>query len=75
MGKLNEPTPRENTRFWKISTIIFLLSIFINENFALICELGFSEKTESVIKSFGAFIYAAVTFYNFHKSSFDKKIK
>lgn len=75
MGKLNEPTPKGNTLIWKITTIIFLLSIFINENLAVIDALGFSENTENLIRSIGAFVYAAVTFYNFHKSTYDKKFQ
>lgn len=75
MGKLNEPTPQKNTVIWKIGTAIFLLSMFINESFAVIDALGFSEKTENLIKTIGAFVYTLMTFYNFHKSKFDEKIK
>ncbi|MFY0481670.1 hypothetical protein ACI6PS_03620 [Flavobacterium sp. PLA-1-15] len=75
MGKLNEPTPEKNTLLWKIGTAIFLMSMFINESFAVIDALGFSEKTENYIRSIGAFVYVIVTFYNFHKSKFDEKIK
>ena len=73
MGKLNEPTPEKNTLIWKIATALFLISMFINESFAVIDALGFSENTENLIRSIGAFVYAAVTFYNFHKSKFDEK--
>ena len=75
MSKLNQPTPRENTFLWKVGSLFYFISVFINEQYSLICELGFNENTEKLIRIVGILVYGLFTFYNFNKSTFDQKLK
>lgn len=70
--KLNQPTPKRNTRLWQIGTFFYALVIFINQNFELITQFGFSIAIENRIKIFGAFAYFFFTYFQFSQSTFDQ---
>ena len=73
MTKLTQPTPRINVIIWQIGTFIFLLSMFINEHYDLLLNIGFKEQAVNIVRVVGVFIYKAFTFYNFNQSKYDKK--
>lgn len=73
MKKLNQPTPVLNTILWKIGSFIYGLIIVLNENYVAIQGLGFTEKTESLIKIFGAVAYFLFTFFNFNQTTLNPK--
>lgn len=69
MKKLNQPTPPFYTFLWKLGSFVYGLIIILNENFVAIQGLGFSEKTESMIKIAGAVLYFLFTFFNFNQTT------
>lgn len=52
---------------WVFGTIAYTLILFINQHFALIELLGFSPKTESIIKIIGVLGYMLFTAFNVQK--------
>lgn len=52
---------------WVVGSIAYTLILFINQHFALIELLGFSTKTESIIKIVGVLGYMLFTAFNVHK--------
>lgn len=73
MKKLNQPTPITNTVIWKLGSFLYALIILLNENSGMISGLGFTAKTESYIKIFGAVAYFLFTYFNFNQSTYSHK--
>lgn len=65
--QLCSATPRKSILRWIIVSGLFALSTFLNEHFELVKALGFSPKTEALIKLSGLYLYMLLTSYQFQK--------
>lgn len=64
---LSKPTPKKNVNNWLILTVLYTITIFINEQFSLIHAIGLNQQIENIIKMIGAFLYILITTFNFSK--------
>ena len=64
---LSNPTPKKNVNYWLILTVLYTVTIFVNEQFDLIHAIGLSEQMEAVIKMSSGFLYMLLTALNFSK--------
>lgn len=63
--RLTDKTPKKPTLIWLLMTMLYVLSIIINEHFELLEAFQFSNETISIIKIIGVFGYILTTVTNF----------
>ncbi len=64
---LKNPTPEKNIKIWILFTVLYTITIFVNEQFSLIHAIGLNQQIENIIKMLGAFSYILLTTFNFSK--------
>lgn len=69
INKLTESTPKPNVFLWLLTTLLYTISIVINEQFHVIHDIGLSGKTEAIIKAIGIFLYIFLTTLNFSQTN------
>lgn len=65
---LTKPTPKKGTILWLIITVLYVMTVIVNEHFELLEAFNFNTKTVSLIKMFGVFGYVFSTLYNFNQT-------
>lgn len=67
LRKVTVRTPKKSTGIWLLMTIVYVLSIIVNEHFTLLEAFEFPEKVIAGIKLFGVLGYLFLTTANFIK--------
>ena len=65
---LTKSTPKKGTILWLIITVLYVMTVIVNEHFELLEAFNFNTKTVSLIKMFGVFGYVFSTLYNFNQT-------